>query len=85
MILCHKCAGTFQEVDGLNACRCISGYPRGFEPDVTPVEAAKKQVIAELDWLKLFVQQGRGVNDQNVTATFDRLKRSWKTLNKLER
>lgn len=83
MILCHKCAGTFTETPGLNPCRCISGYPRGFEPDLSEREAALTQARRELDWLKLYVEQGRRPDDGCVQVAIDRLRLAWATYIKL--
>lgn len=46
MILCHKCAGTFEQHPFLEGCRCISGYPRGFEPNLTEQQALEEQIKA---------------------------------------
>ena len=51
----------------------MSGYPRGFEKDIT-LEAAKAvQFQQELDWLELYVGQKRPANDPNWLRTIERL------------
>ncbi len=74
MKLCHKCEGTFVIVDGLNSCQCISGYERGFEPNVTFEQAATAQAKREIEWLSLFVSQGRESTDDAWIRTLSRLK-----------
>jgi hypothetical protein len=62
MYLCHKCSGVLvapTKEHGLNECQCISGYYRGFEPNLTPEQAATEQVKRELEWLALFISQKR--------------------------
>lgn len=78
MVLCHKCSGTFHIVAGLNGCQCISGYPRGFEREHTLESAASVQVKQELEWLSLYLSQGRPLNDL-YTGTFHRLLIAMKT------
>lgn len=72
MILCHKCAGTFDTVQGLNSCQCISGYARGFEPELSFEQAATEQVKQEMEWIALFISQGRA--ESEFKSTFTRLR-----------
>ena len=77
MILCHKCSGVLacaKDEDGkLNSCRCISGYVRGFEPNLTLDEAATQQAMREIEWLALWVSQGRE-DEQHYKETLNRLR-----------
>lgn len=62
MILCHKCAGLLacddkENVAGLRPCRCISGYVRGFEKEVTRLQAIEKQIRAAEQWIALYERQ----------------------------
>lgn len=41
--LCHKCGGSLFVEKELYPCRCLSGYPRGFESALTPTEAKTRQ------------------------------------------
>lgn len=61
MILCHKCSGLLsgEKDTGLYGCQCISGYIRGFEPEVSLEQAAIEQVKREIEWFALYVSQGR--------------------------
>ena len=64
MILCHKCSGVLasrgENTDGLFGCGCISGYVRGFEPNLSRQEAVVSQIKATNQRISLFVSQGRG-------------------------
>jgi len=59
MILCHKCSGTIEMVEGLNSCQCINGYRRGFEEEVTFEQAATIQAKREIEWFAIYVSQRR--------------------------
>lgn len=63
MILCHKCDGTFTIVSGLYTCSCMSGYPRGFENELTMEQALAKQASAKVKWLALYRSQERTEED----------------------
>ena len=64
MILCHKCGGLLASrdgnTDGLYGCGCISGWVRGFEPNLSREEAIASQVNSTKQRISLFVSQGRG-------------------------
>jgi hypothetical protein len=79
MYLCHKCSGTFEIVEGLNSCQCMSGYYRGFEKDVTFEQAATLQAIQEIEWLALYLSQGRTKDDQSYLTALERLKVAMKS------
>lgn len=64
MILCHKDAGLLaaradEDTTGLLGCECISGWVRGFEPDLTRAEAIRKQIAHAEESIRLYMQQGR--------------------------
>lgn len=71
MLLCHKCAGllghrTGEDITGLLNCRCMSGYVRGFEDDVTRAEAIVEQYDMQESWKDLFITQGRHKSELDV-------------------
>jgi len=61
MKLCHKCGGVLEgdRQDVLYPCFCVSGYVRGFEPDVTFDQAREEQRNAVKQELALYRMQGR--------------------------
>lgn len=64
MLLCHKCSGVLsksehEDTSGLHGCECISGWVRGFEPNLTREEAIAEQIKACDQWIELFQHQGR--------------------------
>jgi hypothetical protein len=74
MILCHKCAGLLAhevgaDISGLYDCWCISGYVRGFEPNLPREAAITEQIDRLRDNLRLFGAQGRDPSEQIVTST----------------
>jgi hypothetical protein len=64
MILCHKCSGLLASGDSENTigmfhCRCISGYVRGFEPNLARLDAIQCQLDGMQRRLTLYRSQGR--------------------------
>lgn len=64
MILCHKCAGILarrkdEDATDMMRCGCISGYVRGFEPNLSRKEAIQKQIEACKQRAALYAGQGR--------------------------
>lgn len=64
MILCHKDAGLLAARDdentaGLLGCGCISGWVRGFEPDLTRAQALEVQIKRQQERIDLYIAQGR--------------------------
>lgn len=64
MILCHKCSGVLghnddENVAGLLSCGCMSGWVRGFEPNLGRLEAITAQIISLEDRLHLYLDQER--------------------------
>lgn len=59
MILCHKCSGTFTATESLYGCSCISGYPRGFEKELTFEQASVEQFKRIVQRVILFTFQKR--------------------------
>lgn len=81
LILCHKCSGVLAHTEddkdhGLNGCQCMSGYVRGFEPSVSRELAATVQAKRELEWMALYVSQGRTV--LQIAMRGERLARAMK-------
>lgn len=69
MILCHKCSGRLEgtkTISSLYDCRCMSGWIRGFEPNVTEQEALLAQTMAQMKRLELYKRQGRSSDDTIV-------------------
>jgi hypothetical protein len=64
MFLCHKCSGLLvhgksEDISGLRGCSCMSGYFRGFEPDLTREQAIDAQIEGTVKRIELYEQQGR--------------------------
>jgi hypothetical protein len=64
MILCHKDAGLLaarkdENVEGLLSCGCMSGWVRGFEPDLTREQAVAVQIKMQDSWIALYTTQKR--------------------------
>lgn len=68
MILCHKCCGILakgdnEDTSGLYRCGCMSGYVRGFEPNLNRSQAVGCQYVATEQRIKLYEEQGRPESD----------------------
>lgn len=86
VLLCHKCSGVLANTDkdtnhGLNGCKCISGYVRGFQRAMSIEEAASAQVQREIEWIALYVSQGRVEADPAWQDALRRLKVAMKKSN----
>lgn len=61
--MCHKCCGILasgnEDTSGLYGCGCISGYVRGFEPNLNRSQAVGCQYVATEQRIKLYEGQGR--------------------------
>ena len=79
MKLCHKCAGLLandetENISGLLECECISGYVRGFEPELTRPEAIKAQIEQQEEWKLLYMRQNRSYSEiTRIQARIDLL------------
>jgi len=74
MILCHKCSGMLsfdrdsEVVTGLAGCRCISGWVRGFEPDLTRSEAVAAQIKRQQSDIDLYRSQRKSYVTRAIDA-----------------
>jgi hypothetical protein len=64
MVLCHNCSGLLaysnqDDTAGLRGCSCISGYVRGFEPDLTREQAIDAQIEEAAARIESYKRQGR--------------------------
>lgn len=67
MILCHKCSGVLANADsentkGLRGCGCISGWVRGFEPEVDRDTAVRRQIMQCFERADLYTRQDRAAD-----------------------
>ena len=64
MILCHKDSGLLandpdENIQGILGCGCISGWVRGFEPNLNREQAIRQQIEQCFNWIHLYTQQDR--------------------------
>lgn len=70
MILCHKCGGILaatknEDCKGLHGCSCISGYVRGYEPELTREQAIESQIKYAEENVLLYMRQNRPLTEIN--------------------
>ena len=77
MILCHKCSGILasrgEDGTGLYGCGCMSGWVRGFEPDLSRRDAIAAQENATRQRVALFAEQRR--TDAEIAPYRERLEK----------